>query len=82
MNYLRSPSVWLLLAIVFVALFVGPLFAFVFAGLLVLIKAIQWINTYRKNQKDYRNELEQQLEILKYKNTKNKKKGTNHDHQS
>ena len=62
----------------------GYVIAFIIVAIQVLIKAIQWINTYRKNQKDYHDELEQQLEILKYKNTKNKnkKKGTNHDNQS
>jgi len=56
-------------------LLVGPLFGFVIAALLVLIKTIQLINEYRKNQKNNHNDLEQQLEmeILKY---KNKKKGT------
>jgi len=76
MNFLYGPSVWLLPAIVFVALLlVGPLFGFVIAALLVLIKTIQLINEYRKNQKNNHNDLEQQLEmeILKY---KNKKKGT------
>ena len=76
MNFLYGPSVWLLPAIVFVALLlVGPLFGFVIAALLVLIKTIQLINEYRKNQKNNHDDLEQQLEmeILKY---KNKQKGT------
>jgi len=60
MNFLYGPSVWLLPAIVFVALLlVGPLFGFVIAALLVLIKTIQLINEYRKNQKNNHNDLEQ-----------------------
>ena len=49
--------------------------------LLVLIQAIRWINEYRKNQIDCDNYLERQLEILKYKNEKNKQKG-NYDTKS
>ena len=61
-------SVWLLIAIVAVALLLGPLPAFAFAALIGLIEAIQWIKGYNKNQKDYENDLERQLKILKYKN--------------
>ena len=49
---------------------------------LVLITAIKWIKEYKKNQTDYDNELERQLEILKYKNSQNKQKGKKNDNQS
>ena len=51
-------------------------------ALLVLILAVRWINEYRKNQIDYDNDLERQLEILKCKNAKNKQKGTQNDTKS
>jgi len=60
----------------------GYLIAFIIVAVQVLIKAIQWINEYKKNQKDCDDDLERQLEILKYKNRKNKQKGENYDNQS
>jgi len=61
------------------ARFVGNLIRLVVVATLVLIKAIRWIIKYRKNQKDHDNYLERQLEILKYKNAKNKQKGKTND---
>ena len=50
---------------------ISLLIQFVVVALLVIRKAIQWINEYRKNQKDCEDSLERQLEILKYKHSKN-----------
>jgi len=61
---------------------IGYLIAFVIVAVQVLIKAIKWIKEYKKNQTDYDNELERQLEILKYKNSQNKQKGETNDNQS
>ena len=58
---------------------IGYLIWFVVVLLCVIRKAIQWIKEYKKNQKDHDDQLERQLDILKYKNSKNKQKGENHD---
>ena len=52
--------------------FIGYLISLVIVAWRVLIEAIQWINEYRKIQKDCENELENQMEILKYKNEKDR----------
>ena len=61
---------------------IGYLIAFIIVAVQVLIKAIQWINEYKKIQTDSDNDLKRQLEILKYKNSQNKQKGETNDNQS
>jgi hypothetical protein len=58
----------------YLAQWVGRL---VILSVYALIQAIQWIKDYRKIQRDYDNNMEAQLEGLKYKNKKNKQKGNN-----
>lgn len=77
MNFLYGPSAWLLLALVLVALVAGPVAALIMTAVLVLIKAIQWINEYKKSQADMNDSIEHQLEILKYKNKKNQQQHEN-----
>ncbi|MCL2711312.1 MAG: hypothetical protein FWE95_10565 [Planctomycetaceae bacterium] len=79
MNFSYGRSAGLLIVVILLFLVMGPLIAFVVVALLVLMKSIQWINEYKKNQKDYETDLQYQLEILKY---KNKQKGENYDNQS
>ena len=82
MNYLHGRSAGLLIVAILVFLFMGPLIAFVVAAPFVLLEAIRWTREYKKIQGDYDNDLKHQMEILKYKNTKNKQKGETNDNQS
>jgi Sec-independent protein translocase protein TatA len=49
---------------------------------LAIRSAMRWIDEWRKNQRDYDNNMEAQLEGLKYKNAQNKQKGKHNDNQS
>jgi len=82
MNYSYGRSVWLLIAVVVVALFIGYFPALVLAALLILAEPVQWIKDYKKNQTDYDNSMNIRLESLKYKNEQNKQKGKQNDNQS
>ena len=62
--------------------FLGYCIAFVITAIRVVIKAIQWLKEYRKIQTDCDNNLNVQLEALKYKNEMNKQKGKQNDNQS